>query len=120
MIISSFELVAILLGSGSRSKSALDLAKELLQSVENDLIHFSKLTAQDLMRFSGIGEAKAVTLIAALELGRRRKASNQIEKMRFTSSKAVYEFIAPFLLDLQHEEFHVIYQSNRHLRQSPQ
>ena len=108
-ILSDAELVAILLGSGSRSKSALDLAKELLQSVENDLIRFSKLTSQDLMKFSGIGEAKAVTLIAALELGRRRKTSNQIEKLKFTSSKAVYEFIAPFLLDLQHEEFHVIY-----------
>ena len=67
-VLSDAELVAILLGSGSRSKSALDLAKELLQSVENDLIHFSKLTAQDLMKFSGIGEAKAVTLMAALEL----------------------------------------------------
>lgn len=106
--LSDAELLAILLGSGSRNQSAVELAQELLRHSENNLSEFSKRTLFDLKKFKGVGEAKAVGLIAAMELGRRRKESESKNKTKITSSQMVYEHMRSYLLDLQHEEFYVI------------
>ena len=106
--LSDAELLAIVLGSGSRQQSAVELAQELLYHSENDLALFSKLTLHDLKKFRGIGEAKAIGVIAALELGRRRKETEARIKIKLTSSQMVYEHMRSYLLDLQHEEFYVV------------
>ena len=107
--LSDAELLAILLGSGTRDLSAVELAQVLLQSVNNDLANFSKYSINELKKFKGIGEAKAVGIVAALELGRRRKETETKAKVKITSSKQVYEHMRSYLSDLQHEEFFVIY-----------
>lgn len=106
---SNSELIAILLGSGSRSESAVSLAQRILQSVDNDLNALGKLEIEDLKKFKGIGEAKAITLIASLELGRRRKAETIQKRTKVDSSHLAYEYIRPKLEDLNHEEFHIIF-----------
>jgi DNA repair protein RadC len=106
--LSDSELIAILINSGSREKSALELAKDLLADSNNDLHSFSKKSIQELCKFKGIGEAKAITLLAALELGRRRKDSTKIESVKILSSKHSYELLLPKMQDLPTEEFHVI------------
>ncbi|EAY29275.1 DNA repair protein RadC [Microscilla marina ATCC 23134] len=103
--LSDAELIAILIGSGTVSVSAVDLAKQILNSVGNNLNDLAKLSIKDLKKFKGIGEAKAISIISALELGRRRKESEPSRKPRITSSKNVYDLIAPHLMDLGHEEF---------------
>lgn len=103
------ELVAILLGSGNRSMSALDLAKQLLSTVDNDLHSFGKLSAIELQKFNGIGQAKAITLLAALELGRRRKEFVFSPTPSITDSNGVYQFLEQDLMDLDHEEFWVVF-----------
>ena len=105
--LSNSELLAILFGSGSRHQSAIDLAQTVLSSVNNDLNKLSRLTIEELRKFKGIGEAKAVTLAAALELSRRRKKQEVIHTS-IQSSKQAYAIIAPHLNDLIHEEFWVI------------
>lgn len=107
-ILSDAELIAILIGSGSRNESAVDLAKRILQSVENNLDQLGKLTLNDLMQFKGMGEAKSVSVIAALELGRRRKNSAALELEKISSSKDVHQIMLPLLQDLPHEEFWVL------------
>ncbi len=107
--LSDAELLAILLGTGTRDLSAVELAQVLLQSVNNDLSNFSKYSINELKKFKGIGEAKAVGIVAALELGRRRKETEQKAKVKITSSKQVYDHMRSYLSDLQHEEFFVIY-----------
>jgi len=107
--LSDAELLAILLGTGTRDFTAVELAQVLLQSVNNDLANFSKCSINDLKRFKGIGEAKAVGIIAALELGRRRKETEAKSRIKITSSAQVYEHMRSYLLDLQHEEFFAIY-----------
>ncbi len=107
-ILSDAELIAILIGSGSRNESAVDLAKRILLSVENNLDQLGKLTLNDLMQFKGMGEAKSVAVIAALELGRRRKNSAALELEKITSSKDVHQIMLPLLQDLPHEEFWVL------------
>jgi DNA repair protein RadC len=107
--LSDAELLAILLGTGTRDLSAVELAQVLLQSVNNDLANFSKYSINELKKFKGIGEAKAVGIVAALELGRRRKDTETKAKVKITSSKQVYEHMRSYLSDLQHEEFFVIY-----------
>lgn len=107
--LSDAELLAILLGTGTRDLSAVELAQVLLQSVNNDLANFSKYSINELKKFKGIGEAKAVGIVAALELGRRRKETETKAKVKITSSKQVYEHMRSYLSDLQHEEFFVIY-----------
>jgi DNA repair protein RadC len=99
------ELVAILIGSGTRDLSAVDLSKIILQKASNNLNELAKLSIKDLMKIKGIGEAKAISIIAALELGRRRKESEVVLRARFSSSRDAYEQIQPYLLDLPHEEF---------------
>jgi DNA repair protein RadC len=78
--LSDAELIAILLGSGSRDESAVELAKRILKHCDNSLIELSKMLINDLQKFKGIGEAKAITIVAALELGRRRRGAEVIEK----------------------------------------
>lgn len=102
------ELIAILIGSGNRNESAVELAKKILKGVKNNLNELGKLTIEDLMASKGIGEAKAVTIIAALELGRRRKQADIMEKKKISGSKDVFEFFQPVLADLPYEEFWIL------------
>lgn len=110
--LSDAELVAILIGSGSRNESAVSLSKRILASVDNNLNALGKLSLKQLMEFKGIGEAKAVSIAAALELGRRRRAEERVELERITSSKAVFEIMQPLIGELPHEEFWVLYLNN--------
>jgi len=102
------ELIGILIGSGTRTLSAVDLAKQILAAVNNNLNELAKLTVKDLMKFNGIGEAKAITIVSALELGRRRKSEEPMKKKRIVSSKQIYELMSSDLSDLSHEEFWII------------
>jgi len=113
--LSDAELIAILISSGNREESAVELSKRILKSAENNLNTLGKLSLNDLQKFKGIGEAKAISIVAALELGRRRKLSEIIEKKMIKSSKDVFEFFHPILADLPHEEFWVVFlnQSNK-------
>ncbi len=106
--LSDAELLAILLGSGSHQETAVDLAKRILQSIENDLQDLGKSSLAELMRFKGIGEAKAITIVAALELGRRRQLSNIRQKPQISCSRDAFNILAPFLVDLPHEEFWIL------------
>ena len=110
--LSDAELIAILIGSGSRNESAVDLSKRILKSVDNNLNALGKLSLKQLMEFKGIGEAKAISIAAALELGRRRRAEETIELKKITSSKAVFEIMQPIIGELPHEEFWVLYLNN--------
>lgn len=111
-VLSDAELIAILIGSGSRNESAVGLSKRILASVNNNLNALGKLSVSQLMTFKGIGEAKAISIIAAMELGRRRRAEDAIELQKITSSKAVFEIMQPIIGELQHEEFWVLYLNN--------
>jgi DNA repair protein RadC len=102
------ELIAILIGSGTVELSAVDLSKVILQQAHNNLNELAKLTVKDLTKIKGIGEAKAISIIAALELGRRRKDSEVVRKPKITSSADAYQQIKPYLLDLAHEEFWIL------------
>jgi DNA repair protein RadC len=102
------ELIAILIGTGTTSLSAVDLAKNLLQHSNNSLDDLARFTVKDLMKIKGIGEAKAITIISALELGRRRKEINTTERPKINGSKDAYELVKGDLMDLPHEEFWVI------------
>jgi len=103
------ELLAILLGSGSKQESAVSLAQRILQSVNNDLNELGKCTIPSLIKgFNGIGEAKAITIAAAMELGRRRQMTTIKEKPKVVSSQDAYHIIAPILMDLPHEEFWIL------------
>ncbi len=110
--LSDAELIAILIGSGNRNESAVDLSKRILAKVEHNLNALGKVSLQQLMEFKGIGEAKAVTIAAALELGRRRRAEDSIELSKITSSKAVFDLMQPIIGELIHEEFWVLYLNN--------
>lgn len=108
-VLSDAELIAILIGSGSRNESAVSLSKRILASVNNNLNDLGKLSITQLMEFKGIGEAKAITIAAAMELGRRRRAEDVLEKKRITGSKSAFELMQPIIGELPHEEFYVIY-----------
>lgn len=110
--LSDAELVAILIGSGSRNESAVALSKRILASVNNNLSSLGKQSLAQLMEFKGIGEAKAITIAAALELGRRRKEENPLELVKVTSSKVMYQEMYPIIGELPHEEFWVVYLNN--------
>ena len=107
--LSDAELIAILIGSGNKEDTAVELSKKILASINNDLNQLGKLTINDLMQFNGIGEAKAISIIAALELGRRRKEAVSEKKPIINSSKKAYDSMSAILSDLPHEEFWVIY-----------
>ena len=110
--LSDAELIAILIGSGSRNESAVELSKRILASVDNNLNALGKLSLKQLMEFKGIGEAKAISITAALELGRRRRTEETVELKKITSSKAVFEIMQPIIGELPHEEFWVLYLNN--------
>jgi DNA repair protein RadC len=110
--LSDAELVAILIGTGSRDESAVALCKRILASVDNNLSELGKLSLKQLMEFKGIGEAKAITIAAALELGRRRREEAALKKKKITSSLSVFELMQPVIGELQHEEFWIIYLNN--------
>lgn len=102
------ELLAILMNTGTRKETVVGLSKKVLESVGNDLSSLSRLSIQDLMRFNGIGEAKAITIAAALELGRRRRDADAREKVTVKSSRDAFEYIASSLNDKPHEEFWIL------------
>ena len=110
-VLSDAELIAILIGSGSRNESAVDLSKRILASVDT-LNSLGKMSLAQLTNFKGIGEAKAIAIIAALELGRRRRAEDSVELTKITSSKIVFEIMQPVIGELAHEEFWVIFLNN--------
>ena len=111
-VLSDAELIAILIGSGSRNESAVDLSKRILASIDNNLNALGKLSLSQLMQFRGIGEAKAISIIAALELGRRRRGEDVVELKKITSSKIIFEIMQPIIGELPHEEFWIIYMNN--------
>jgi DNA repair protein RadC len=106
--LSEAELLAILLRSGTRSKSALDMARELLQRYDNSLAAVAKLSVHELMQVKGIGDVKAVTIAAALELGRRRVTENAMQKTQITTSTDAYDLLYPRMRDLTQEAFWII------------
>ena len=107
--LSNAELIAILIGSGNKKQSAVELAQEIMDKAGNNLIELSKFTIQDLTsRFKGIGSAKAISIIAALELGKRRLMTQALEKKKITCSKDAYDILTPFLTDLYSEEFRIL------------
>jgi DNA repair protein RadC len=110
--LSDSELLAILIGSGSRSESAVQLCQRILFFVDNNLNQLGKLSIQKLTEFKGIGEAKAITIAAALELGRRRRTEEAEELKKITSSKVVFEIMQPIIGELPHEEFWILYLNN--------
>ena len=105
------ELIAILIRSGTSRESAVDLAKRILKTTKNNLNELSRLSVHDLQKFNGIGEAKAISIIAAMELGRRRKLSEVLQKKQIASSRDVFDFFQSFLGDLSYEEFWVLHLS---------
>jgi DNA repair protein RadC len=107
-VLSDAELIAILLGTGTTTLSAVDLAKRILQSADNNLHSLANLSVNDLTKIKGIGEAKAISIVAALELGRRRKDVEPHERPKVSASKDAYEIIKADLLDLPHEEFWIM------------
>jgi DNA repair protein RadC len=109
--LSDAELIAILIGSGSRKESAVALSKRILASVDT-LNSLGKMSLGQLTNFKGIGEAKAIAIIAALELGRRRRAEDAVELTKITSSKIVFEIMQPIIGELPHEEFWVLFLNN--------
>lgn len=110
--LSDSELLAILIGSGSRNESAVQLCQRILASTNNNLNQLGKISVNQLTNFKGIGEAKAISIAAALELGRRRRAEESVELKKITSSKMVFEIMQPIIGELPHEEFWVLYLNN--------
>jgi len=110
-VLSDAELLAILIDTGSRNESAVDLSKRIIGSVSN-LKALGRLTLQQLMEFKGIGEAKAITILAAMELGRRRGSEEEVDLKKITSSKSVFDIMQPIIGELIHEEFWVLYLNN--------
>ena len=107
--LSDSELLAILLRTGKEGQSAVELARALLDSVDNNLISLSNLSLNDLMRHKGIGEAKAITIMAALELGRRRRAAEVDKPMEINNSRTSFELFLPYIDDPRQEHFLVMY-----------
>ncbi|SDW40883.1 RadC family protein [Aequorivita viscosa] len=110
--LSDAELIAILIGSGSRNESAVALSQRILASANNNLSELGKRSIADLMQFKGIGEAKAITIVAAMELGRRRRGGEALERRKITSSNSVFEYFQPLIGELPHEEFWILYLNN--------
>ncbi|QTD36950.1 DNA repair protein RadC [Polaribacter batillariae] len=110
--LSDAELVAILIGSGNKKESAVALSKRILQSVDGNINELAKLSVEKLTEFNGIGEAKAISIITALELGKRRQLENTLEKPKISSSKDVANLMQLVIGDLEHEEFWVLFLNN--------
>ena len=116
--LSDSELLAILLRTGKAGQSAVDLARAILDKVDNNLINLSNLTLKELKGFKGIGEAKAITIMAALELGKRRRAAEANLPKEVKDSRDTFERFLPYIDDLKQEHFLVMYldQSNHALK----
>ncbi|PKP17611.1 MAG: hypothetical protein CVU07_03755 [Bacteroidetes bacterium HGW-Bacteroidetes-23] len=112
--LSDAELLAIIIGSGSRNESAVDLSKRILAHVQNNLNALGKLSLKQLTEFKGIGEAKAISIIAATELGRRRRTEEVPELVKINSSRVIFNVMQPLIGELPHEEFWVLYLNNAH------
>jgi DNA repair protein RadC len=113
--LSESELLAILIGSGTHEISAVELAREILNLSKNNLSELGKKSVAELTKLKGIGEAKAITIVAAFELGRRRNYTDTPEKTIVTTSNEVFNYFRPLISDISHEEFWVLYlnRSNR-------
>ncbi len=107
--ISNTELIALLIGSGTRNQSAIEIASIILRDSNNNLQELAKKTIGDLKKFKGIGDAKAILIYAALELGRRKPLTQNAIQPRLTCSKLCYDFLYPYFADLPHEEFYAVY-----------
>ncbi len=110
--LSDAELIAILIGSGNRNESAVALSKRILASVDHQINDLGKLSIKQLMNFKGIGEAKAIAIVAGLELGRRRSSEDISKVSRITSSKDAFNLFRPLIGDLEHEEFWILFLNN--------
>lgn len=110
--LSDAELIAILIGSGSHNESAVELSKRILNTCDNSLIELSRMTLSELKKFKGIGEAKAITIAAALELGRRRRGAEVLEKKLIRTSRDAFEIIQMLIGDSLYEQFVVLFLSN--------
>ncbi|MFT4674220.1 MAG: DNA repair protein RadC [Saprospiraceae bacterium] len=110
--LSDAELIAIIVGSGSRDESAVTLAQRILAESNQDLHTLGKISIQELMRFKGIGEAKAISIVATLELGRRSRTEEFVAIKKINSSKSVFDLMQPILGVLPHEEFWIVYVNN--------
>jgi DNA repair protein RadC len=108
-ILSNSELIAILINNGSKDKTAVDLAKEVLKLGSNNLNELGKLTLKDFQQIKGIGQAKAITIAAALELGRRRQAAATLDKTVVQSSKDIAQYLRAVLKDFTYEVFAVLF-----------
>lgn len=106
--LSDAELLAILIRSGTKRQSAVDLSRQILRSASHSLVQLSRMNVQELMKFHGVGEAKALSIIAALELGRRRRSAEVPAMKRISSSRDVFELLAADLSDNVYEEFWVL------------
>lgn len=106
------ELLAILIGSGNKEETAVDLSKRILASVDNNLNLLGKLSVKQLMNFKGIGEAKAISIVAAMEIGRRRRDEGPLELSKVESSKTVFKLMQPVIGELGHEEFWILFLNN--------
>ncbi|MPQ45472.1 DNA repair protein RadC [Marinifilum sp. N1E240] len=107
--LSSAELLAIIIGSGNRNQSAVELSKSILSSCNNDLNNLAKKSIHDLMKIRGIGEAKAIAIISALELGRRQRAFQSKQKQKVSCSQDAFELFLPYVENIGHEEFWVLF-----------
>ncbi len=107
--VSDSELLAIIMGSGNREESAVELARKILNSVENNWHRLSQLSVKDLMKFKGVGEAKAISIATALEIGSRRSQQEVLEREQISGSKDAFEILLPHLSDLSTEEFWAIF-----------
>ncbi|MHA6281462.1 RadC family protein [Salinimicrobium sp. CAU 1759] len=110
--LSDAELLAILIGSGSKNESAVEVSKKILAKAQDNLSELGKFSVKQLMDVKGIGEARALTIVAALELGRRRRSSEALEKKKISSSSSVFELMQPKIGELPHEEFWILYLNN--------
>jgi len=110
--LSDAELIAILIGSGNSKDSAVELSKKILSHCNNSLNYLGKLSVQQLTQFRGIGDAKAITIIAAMELSRRRRYEEALELAKISSSNSVFEILQPVIGELEHEEFWILYLNN--------
>jgi DNA repair protein RadC len=107
--ISNTELIALLIGSGTKSESAIEIASNILHDSNNDLQELARKSITDLKKYRGIGNAKAILIYAALELGRRKPLIDSSTTPRLTCSRLCYEFLYPYFADLTHEEFYAVY-----------
>jgi DNA repair protein RadC len=106
--LSNSELIAILIGSGIKNQSAVELARKILSNAANDLDQLGRFSVSDFMKIKGIGKARAIAIVSALELGRRRKLSESASRLKIASSGDVHEVLYQHLADLSHEEFWIL------------